>query len=220
MKLSALAEAVQQQLHSDDAATLSFEDRLGLLVDSEWTAREQRKLQRRLQTAKLRYPASLEAVDFTQPRRLNRQQVLTARASSPVPSSSGRVAAASRPATSACRACCTRWRSGGATAPRLLARLATLDLLAIDDGGDARPGLSPGAVADVSRQLFLEPGGKFHGTNHGSRNLALLWLGRPAADTWPRPRVRRWPRRCSGPPCGRFSSFRRASPRSWTRRAR
>ena len=77
MKLSALAEAVQQQLHSDDAATLSFEDRLGLLVDIEWTAREQRKLQRRLQTAKLRYPASLEAVDFTQPRRLNRQQVLT-----------------------------------------------------------------------------------------------------------------------------------------------
>ena len=77
MKLSALAEAVQQQLHSDDAATLSFEDRRGLLVDSEWTAREQRKLQRRLQTAKLRYPASLEAIDFTQPRRLNRQQVLT-----------------------------------------------------------------------------------------------------------------------------------------------
>ena len=34
-------------------------------------------LQRRLQTAKLRYPASLEAVDFTHPRRLNRQQVLT-----------------------------------------------------------------------------------------------------------------------------------------------
>ncbi len=55
MKLSAMAEAVQQQLHSDDAATLCFEDRLGLLVDAEWTAREQRKLQRRLQTAKLRY---------------------------------------------------------------------------------------------------------------------------------------------------------------------
>ena len=63
MKRSAMAEAVQHQLHSDDAATLSFEDRLGLLVDAEWTAREQRKLQRRLQTATLRYAASLEAVD-------------------------------------------------------------------------------------------------------------------------------------------------------------
>ena len=51
--------------------------RFGLLVDAEWTAREQRKLQRRLRTAKLRHPATLEAVDFTHPRRLNRQQVLT-----------------------------------------------------------------------------------------------------------------------------------------------
>ena len=64
MKLGAMAEAVQQQLRSDDAATLSFEDRLGLLVDAEWTAREQRKLQRRLHTAKLRYAtAALEAVE-------------------------------------------------------------------------------------------------------------------------------------------------------------
>ena len=77
MKLGALAEAVQHQCHSDEAATLSFEERLGLLVDAEWTAREQRTLQRRLRTAKLRYPATLEAIDFTHPRRLNRQQVLT-----------------------------------------------------------------------------------------------------------------------------------------------
>ena len=61
-------------------APVDIEERLGLLVDAEWTAREQRKLQRRLNTAKLRYPATLEAVDFTHfthPRRLNRQQVLT-----------------------------------------------------------------------------------------------------------------------------------------------
>ena len=77
MKLGAMAEAVQQQLRAGDAATLSFEERLGLLVDTEWTAREQRKLTRRLQTAKLRYAASLEAVDFTHSRRLHRQQVLT-----------------------------------------------------------------------------------------------------------------------------------------------
>ena len=77
MKLGAMAEAVQHQLRADDVATLSFEERLGLLVDTEWTAREQRKLTRRLQTAQLRYAASLEAVDFTHPRRLHRQQVLT-----------------------------------------------------------------------------------------------------------------------------------------------
>ena len=77
MKLGAMAEAVQQQLRSDEATALSFEDRLGVLVDTEWTAREQRKLTRRLRAAKLRYPASLEAVDFTHPRRLKRQQVVS-----------------------------------------------------------------------------------------------------------------------------------------------
>ena len=77
MKLGAMADACQQQIQTDEAASLSFEERFGLLVDAEWTAREQRKLQRRLRTAKLRYPATIEAVDFTHPRRLNRQQVLT-----------------------------------------------------------------------------------------------------------------------------------------------
>ena len=72
MKLGAMAEAVQQPLGSDEAMALSFEDRLGVLVDTEWTAREQRKLTRRLRAAKLRYAASLEAVDFTHPRRLKR----------------------------------------------------------------------------------------------------------------------------------------------------
>ena len=60
MKLGAMAAAVQQQLGSDEATALSFEDRLGVLVDTEWTAREQRKLtgqrrmDRRLRAAKLR----------------------------------------------------------------------------------------------------------------------------------------------------------------------
>ena len=77
MKLGGMADAFQRQLQTNDAAALSFEKRLGLLVDTEWTTREQRKLERRLHAAKLRYPATLEAVDFTHPRRLNRQQVLT-----------------------------------------------------------------------------------------------------------------------------------------------
>ena len=46
----------------DDTVALGFKDRFGLLVDAEWTAREQRKLQRRLHSAKLRYPTTLEAV--------------------------------------------------------------------------------------------------------------------------------------------------------------
>jgi len=77
MKLSGMAEALRQQLGSSECARLSFEERLGLLVDAEWIAREQRKLDRRLRTAKLRYAASLEDVDFKHPRGLDRQQVLS-----------------------------------------------------------------------------------------------------------------------------------------------
>ena len=61
MKLSAMAEAFEQQLSSGEHAKLSFEERIGLMVDCEWTAREQRKLTRRLRAAKPRYrSASLE----------------------------------------------------------------------------------------------------------------------------------------------------------------
>jgi DNA replication protein DnaC len=69
MHLTAMAEAFQRQLTSAQFADLSFEDRIGLLIDHEWTAREQRKLQRRLQSANLRHQASLEDIDWQAPRR-------------------------------------------------------------------------------------------------------------------------------------------------------
>ena len=138
MKLGATADALQKQLQTNEAATLSFEERFGLLVDAEWTAREQRKLQRRLHTAKLRYPATLEAVDFTHARRLNRQQILTLGTCAWIaerhnlvitgPCGIGKsflacafVERACRRGFTAryvrCRACCTRWPSGAGTAP-------------------------------------------------------------------------------------------------------
>jgi DNA replication protein DnaC len=67
----------QQQRRSNQYTDLSFEERLGLLIDEEWTAREHRKLTRRLRVAKLRYSsASLENVDFKHRRGLDRSQVL------------------------------------------------------------------------------------------------------------------------------------------------
>ena len=78
MKLYGLAEAFSQQLRGDEYAPLSFEERTGLMIDAEYSAREQRKLTRRLRAAKLRYPsASIENIDFATPRKLNRQQVLS-----------------------------------------------------------------------------------------------------------------------------------------------
>src|SRR5215204_416569 len=76
LRLMAMAAAFEQQRHSSQHAELTFEDRFGLLVDTEWTARERRRLAQRLRHAKLRYPASLEDVDFSTPRGLNREVVL------------------------------------------------------------------------------------------------------------------------------------------------
>lgn len=77
MKLFGLAEGLRQQLGSAEHAKLSFDERVGLLVDAEWLAREQRKLKTRLKAAKLRYQASLENVNFKHPRNLDRQVVLS-----------------------------------------------------------------------------------------------------------------------------------------------
>jgi DNA replication protein DnaC len=77
MKLSGMVEALNLQLGSAEHARLSFEERFGLLIDAEWSTREQRKLTKRLRAAKLRYAASLEDVDFRHPRGLDRQLVLS-----------------------------------------------------------------------------------------------------------------------------------------------
>src|SRR5262249_29658516 len=69
LRRRAMAEAFQQQLGNPQLVELSVEDRGGLLVDAEWTHREQRKLRRRLRQANLRRQASLEDIDWHSPRR-------------------------------------------------------------------------------------------------------------------------------------------------------
>ena len=77
LHLTAMATAFDQQRELEPARRAEFDDRFGLLVDTEWTAREQRRLDATLRHAKLRYPASLEDVDFTTPRGLTRDVVLS-----------------------------------------------------------------------------------------------------------------------------------------------
>jgi DNA replication protein DnaC len=67
---------IEQREHADYAA-LGFEERLGMLVDRELTERRNRKLERALKTAKLRFPATIEGVDFRSHRGLERAQILT-----------------------------------------------------------------------------------------------------------------------------------------------
>lgn len=156
MKLTGMAEAFQQQLGSGECARLSFDERLGLLVDSEWTAREQRKLKRRLRSAKMRYPASIEDVDFKHPRGLDRQQVLSLGNCGWIQSRHNLLITGPTGIGKSYLACafveraCRRGYSaayvrlprllqqlavarGDGSYDRLLGRLARLDLLAIDD---------------------------------------------------------------------------------------
>ena len=77
MKMASLAEAFERVIRSPELAELSFEERVGMMIDAEHDAREQRKLTRRLRWARLRHQASLEDVDWQSPRGLDRQVVLS-----------------------------------------------------------------------------------------------------------------------------------------------
>ena len=77
LKLGAMAEAFRDMLSRPDQGQLSFAERLGLLVDYEWTRREENRLTRRLKAARLKVPASVEEVDLHTPRGLDRQVFLS-----------------------------------------------------------------------------------------------------------------------------------------------
>lgn len=75
--LTAMADALLRQRETDGIEELGFEERLGLLLDLEHTARENRRLERRLREAHLRVSASLEDVDARASRGLDRAVVLS-----------------------------------------------------------------------------------------------------------------------------------------------
>jgi DNA replication protein DnaC len=70
--LSAMADAFIELQNTPDAAELTREDWLGLLVDREATSRENKRLARRLREARLRQSAVVEDVDFRAHRGLDR----------------------------------------------------------------------------------------------------------------------------------------------------
>ena len=72
LKLTGMATALTEQLEMPEVQGLSFEERLGLLVDREWTTQENRRLARRLATARLRQSAALEDLDYRSPRGLDK----------------------------------------------------------------------------------------------------------------------------------------------------
>lgn len=78
LKLDGFAAALEEQLTQPGLANLSFEERLTLLVDREIHRRNERKLVRLLQNARLKYgQATLEDIDSRAGRGVDRAQIMS-----------------------------------------------------------------------------------------------------------------------------------------------
>ncbi len=156
--LTGMADAYQAQLQDADVHALSFDERLGILVDREWSARQTRRLVRRLQIARLPLQASVEDIDYTTPRGLDRGLIRTLADGRWLhehlnlllsgPTGAGKTYLASALGNAACRhGFVVRYfrvsrltgdltlAKGDGTYPRLMRRLAKTDLLILDDWG-------------------------------------------------------------------------------------
>jgi|GEM_PF-2265564 len=70
--LTGIASALEEQRRSPAFDVLSFEERLGLLIDREAAERDGKKLASRLKFAALRQDASVEDLDLRTPRGIDR----------------------------------------------------------------------------------------------------------------------------------------------------
>jgi DNA replication protein DnaC len=77
MKLSAMAASYRQQIQDNAINKLSFDERFGLLVDTEWTTRKNNRLKRLICRAD--FPicgACIEDIEYRCDRKLNREQIM------------------------------------------------------------------------------------------------------------------------------------------------
>jgi len=75
LRLTGMADALEQQHQHAQAEELSFEERLGLLVDHEVLYRDNRRQSRLLKDARLRVSACVEDIDYRQPRGLKKAEM-------------------------------------------------------------------------------------------------------------------------------------------------
>ena len=76
LNLSGFRTALEEQYQNPHYAELSFEERLGLLVDVETTRRKNNRLQRRIKAARFPLQATLQDLDLSPTRGLKRTQIL------------------------------------------------------------------------------------------------------------------------------------------------
>ena len=170
LKLTGMATALTEQTNAHELDALAFEERLGLLVDRELTYRDNRRMTSRLRSAKLRHNACIEDIDYRHPRGLDRPLIASLVTCRWIaehlnvlltgPTGVGKSWLACALAHQACREGHTTLylrfprllheiaiARGDGRYPKLLATLAKLDLLVIDDFGLAA--LSPESTRDL-----------------------------------------------------------------------
>jgi DNA replication protein DnaC len=76
LKLTGFRTALEEQLQNPHYLELSFEERLGLLVDVETTRRANTRLRRRIKAARFPLTATIQDLDLSAARGLKRAQVL------------------------------------------------------------------------------------------------------------------------------------------------
>jgi len=77
MRLATMAEAFRCQLSDEKYKELSFEERVGIMVDQEWAKRRSNKLLRLIKKAEFRYPqASIEDIEYHADRKLDKAQII------------------------------------------------------------------------------------------------------------------------------------------------
>ena len=77
MNLTAFAAELERQMSDNSFSQMTFEERLGLLVDSEWNRRRNNKLNRLIKKAAFSAPnATVEGIEYIEDRHLDKKQIL------------------------------------------------------------------------------------------------------------------------------------------------
>ena len=162
LKFTGMTAALAEQMNMPDIGDMAFEERLGLLVDREMTERENRRLSNRLRRARFKLNASLEDIDYRHPRGLDKSLIRSLASCQWVkdqlnilitgPTGVGKTWLACALAQKACREGYTALylrlprllqdmaiAKGDGRYPKLLATLAKIDVLVLDDWGITKP---------------------------------------------------------------------------------
>jgi DNA replication protein DnaC len=76
LKLSGMLEGIKEQEEIRGYSKMDFEERLGFLIDREYSGKEERRLRSRIKQAKMKQQACVEDIDFKSRRNLNKSEFL------------------------------------------------------------------------------------------------------------------------------------------------